>query len=230
MSVIQFRGTGVAVPVGKLLCLGRNYPEHAREMHAGVPSAPIVFLKPSTAVIPSGADVILPPFARELHHEVELVVVIGKRGRHITRAEAYDHVAGYATGLDMTLRDLQTEAKRNGLPWSVAKGFDTSAPVSDVAPRRDVPDPHALDIRLAVNGTLRQHSNTRHMIFPIDMLISYISDIFTLEEGDLIFTGTPEGVGPVVPGDVIEAEIESVGSLSVGVTSHANLERLAAHG
>lgn len=230
MSVIHFRGSGIGVPVGKILCLGRNYPEHAREMHSAVPSTPIVFLKPSTAIIPSGADVILPPFARVLHHEVELVVVIGKGGKHIPRAGAFDHVSGYATGLDMTLRDVQTEAKKNGLPWSVAKGFDTSAPLSTIAPRREVPDPHVLDIRLSVNGVDRQHSNTGQMIFPIDALISYISDIFTLEEGDLIFTGTPEGVGPVVPGDVIEAEIESVGSLSVGVASTVTLERPVVHG
>lgn len=146
-----------------------------------------------------------------------MVVVIGKAGRNISREQALNHVAGYAVGLDMTLRDLQSEAKKKGLPWSVAKGFDTSAPVSRVVEKEKVPSPQNLDLTLRVNGILRQHSNTRNMIFGIDEIISFISSVFTLEEGDLIFTGTPEGVGEVVSGDQLEAELESVGRLSVGI-------------
>jgi acylpyruvate hydrolase len=227
MATVTFTDSPEFVDVGKLLCLGRNYLEHAKEMKAEVPTSPVVFLKPSTAVILSGSTVLLPPFSHELHHEVEMVVLIGKEGKNIPRQRAYEHVSGYAVGLDMTLRDIQAEAKKKGLPWSVAKGFDTSAPVSAFRARRFVPDPHRLRISLKVNGSLRQDSNTSNMIFPIDFVVSYLSSIFTLEAGDLIFTGTPEGVGQVFPGDVIEAELESVGTLRVGVENSPTTVHLA---
>ena len=217
MKTVRFEDGESHLPVGKILCLGRNYPAHAKEMKAEVPSIPVVFLKPSTALLEPGGLIVIPPFSREVHHEVELVVVIGKDGRDITPREAMSHVAGYAVGLDMTLRDVQAEAKKKGLPWSVSKGFDTSAPLSSAVRCDAVADPHMLDIALRVNGTVRQSSNTRHMIFRIPDLIAYISGIFTLEAGDLIFTGTPEGVGPVAPGDTLKAELESVGTLTVGV-------------
>ncbi len=217
MALIGFQNSSKTISVGKILCIGRNYVAHAKEMNAETPEAPVVFLKPSTSLLHDGGTIIVPPFSKELHHEVEMVVLIGKNGRSITRDKSFDHVAGYAVGLDMTLRDVQADAKKRGLPWTVAKGFDTSAPISRFIEKDRIRDPHNLDIALKVNGIVRQHSNTGNMIFRIETLIEYISSIFTLEIGDLIFTGTPEGVGQVVSGDMLEAELASVGSLKVSV-------------
>jgi 5-carboxymethyl-2-hydroxymuconate isomerase len=217
MKTVSFRDSPSTRRVGKILCLGRNYEAHVLEMRASVLETPVVFLKPSTALLSSGFDVVIPPFARELHHEVELVVLIGRNGKKIPRTVALEYVAGYAVGLDMTLRDVQAEAKKGGLPWTVAKGFDTAAPVSSFVAPEAVPDPHHLAIALQVNGLTRQTSNTSKMILSIEQIIEYLSTVFTLEEGDLIFTGTPSGVGPVVPGDQLHAEIESVGFLEVGI-------------
>ncbi len=203
--------------VGKLLCLGRNYPEHAREMRDELPERPIVFLKPATAIIHSGDKVILPPLSKDVQHEVELVVLIGKQGKAIPKSSAFDHVGGYAVGLDMTMRDVQAEAKSKGLPWTVAKGFDTSAPVSDIIGKDRIPDPHNLSLTLKVNGVVRQHASTSSMLFRIDDVIAFLSEIFTLEAGDLIFTGTPEGVGRVQRGDILEAQLGSFATLRVGV-------------
>ena len=211
-------GSDRAIRPGKIICLGRNYPAHAKEMNAEVPSVPVLFLKPASALIEDKGVVRIPPFSRELHHEVEMVLLIGREGTDIPEGKALQHVLGYAVGLDMTLRDVQAEAKKKGLPWSVAKGFDTAAPVSSFVPAEHVRDPHALDIRLSVNGTVRQESNTRHMIFGIKRMIAYISSVFTLEQGDLIFTGTPDGVGPAQPGDILLAELQDVGSLTVSVS------------
>jgi len=217
MSTVSFQNGGPTLRVGKILCLGRNYAEHVKEMKAERPDTPVVFLKPSTALIHSGETVILPPFSHDVHHEVEMVVVIGKGGKNIERHRAYDHVAGYAVGLDMTLRDVQSDAKRRGLPWTVAKGFDTSAPVSEVVEKSAIADPHALALSLKVNGFVRQQGNTGAMLVRVDDLIAYLSGVFTLEEGDLIFTGTPEGVGPVTRGDVLEATLGSSARLRVRV-------------
>jgi 2-keto-4-pentenoate hydratase/2-oxohepta-3-ene-1,7-dioic acid hydratase in catechol pathway len=188
-------------------------------MNSAIPESPVVFLKPSTALIHDNENVVIPRFSTDMHHEVEMVAVIGKRARNVRVEEAYDCVAGYSVGLDMTLRDIQTEAKKKGLPWTVAKGFETSAPLSLAVERSNVNDPHTLDLTLKVNGQTRQKSNTKNMIFKIDFLVSYLSSIFTLEPGDLIFTGTPEGVGQVHAGDILEAELESVGTLRVGVVN-----------
>lgn len=217
MKTVQIKGSNVQYPVGKILCLGRNYLEHAKEMHAEIPTTPIVFLKPSTALLPPGGKIVIPSFSTDIHHEVELVVLIDKGGRKISQEMAFDHVGGYAVGLDMTLRDVQAEAKKKGLPWSVAKGFDTSAPISEFVTRHAVADPHRLDISLAVNGEIRQSSNTQNMIFRLDSVIAYLSSVFTLEPGDLIFTGTPEGVGPVYPGDHLHAQLQSVGEIRVEI-------------
>jgi acylpyruvate hydrolase len=216
MKSVRF-ADGESLPVGKILCLGRNYPEHVKEMKAETASSPVVFIKPSTALVESGGWVVIPPISNDVHHEVELVVVIGRNGSGIPVENAMEHVGGYAVGLDMTLRDVQADAKKRGLPWSVAKGFDTSAPLSAPVRPAGVGDPHALSIELRVNGTLRQSSNTQHMILRIPGIIAYCSTVFSLEAGDLIFTGTPEGVARVVAGDRIDAHIASVGSLTVGV-------------
>jgi len=180
---------------------------------------PVLFLKPPSSIVHDAGTVRVPLGLGEIHHEVELVVVIGKEGRTIPHAEAMDHVLGYAVGLDMTLRELQTQAKRRGDPWTLSKGFDGSAPVSLVAPRDEVGDPSGLAITLAVNGKRRQTANTSGMIHPIAALVSRASALMTLERGDLLFTGTPSGVGPVLPGDTIEAQIEKVGRLTVQIAA-----------
>lgn len=217
MALIEFQNSPKTISVGKILCLGRNYAAHAKEMNAETPEAPVVFLKPSTALLPDGGLITLPLISNELHHEVEMVVVIGRKAKNVARDRAMEFVGGYAVGLDMTLRDVQADAKKKGLPWSTAKGFDTSAPVSKFVEKEQIADPHNLDITLKVNGNVRQHSNTRNMIFKIEDMIAYISTIFTLEVGDLIYTGTPEGVGPVVSGDILEADLAAVATLKVGV-------------
>jgi 2-keto-4-pentenoate hydratase/2-oxohepta-3-ene-1,7-dioic acid hydratase in catechol pathway len=216
-AFIRFRRTETTIPVGKIVCLGRNYAAHVKEMKAEIPEKPLIFLKPSTAIVHDGGCVVTPPYSSDLHHEVEMVVAMGKTARNVSEQSAMEHVSGYGVGLDMTLRDLQAEAKKLGQPWTVAKGFDTSAPVSEFAPREEVPDPHSLAISLKVNGMLRQSSNTRNMLIRVESVISYISSVMTLEPGDLVFTGTPEGVGSVRPGDIIEAELASVGSLKVSI-------------
>lgn len=206
---------GRSVRPAKLLCIGRNFADHAEEMSSNVPTEPIVFLKPSTALVRSGRSVVLPPQSKEVHHEVELVVVIGRSGRHIAEEDALEYVDAYALGLDMTARDLQLQAKEKGLPWSVSKGFDTFAPLGPLQAARKIPDPQDLDLELSVNGTTRQESSTSHMVFSVAQLISYCSRIFTLEPGDLIYTGTPDGVGPVTDGDQLEARARGLGTLRI---------------
>ena len=176
-------------------------------MNSEVPKNPVLFMKPSTAIVIDGEPITIPGICLEMHHEVELVVAIGTRCKHVPAREAFGHVLGYGVGLDMTLRDIQSEAKKKGLPWTISKGFDTSAPVSEIISADLVGNPHELTISCSVNGQLRQSSSTSAMVFTIDKIIEYASSIFTLEKGDLIFTGTPEGVGPVRAGDLIEAEL-----------------------
>ncbi len=207
MKTIEFSNSAATLPIGKIFCLGRNYAEHAKEMKSDVPSTPIVFLKPSSAIIHNGEPIIRPSISKSLHHEAEVVVVIGKGGKNIPASEAGKHIAGYAIGLDMTLRDVQNDAKSKGLPWTVCKGFDTSAPISSVIPATRVADPAMLEFRCLVNGKQRQHGCASDMIFSPEEIIEYLSSLFTLEAGDLIFTGTPEGVGEVNPGDRVEAEL-----------------------
>src|SRR6266849_5438527 len=192
MKTIRVLGSREEIPVGKVLCLGRNYVQHAREMLSEVPERPIIFLKPATALIRDGENILIPPISREVHHEVELVVAISKNGKHIPESSAREFILGYGVGLDMTLRDVQNEAKKKGLPWSVAKGFDTSAPVSEIIPASRIKNVSELEIRCSVNGTIRQKSRIEAMVFSIEQIISYCSSLFTLERGDLIFTGTPE--------------------------------------
>lgn len=201
----------------RIFCIGRNYAKHAAEMNSPVPKQPMVFLKPSTALVGDGGVVALPPQSQEVHHEVELVAVIGAEGKNIPASEALNWVCGYAVGLDMTARDIQAKAKEKGHPWSVAKGFDTFAPLGEIVPAAAVTDPQHLDVTLRVNDDVRQQGSTSDMIFPVNQLVAYCSSIFTLLPGDLIYTGTPEGVGPVKTGDKLEASITSLPSLQVRV-------------
>ncbi|KAI9278843.1 hypothetical protein BDA99DRAFT_16928 [Phascolomyces articulosus] len=194
----------------KIVAIGRNFSEHAKELGNAVPKSPFFFLKPTSSYLPNGGTVEIPTGCK-VHHEVELAVVIGKDGRDYQPSEAMDYVAGYALAIDMTARNLQTEAKTKGLPWSASKGFDTFTPISEFIPKEKITDPSNVDLWLKVNDTFRQNGNTRDMIFEIPMLLSYVSSIMKLETGDVILTGTPSGVGPIHAGDVIKAGLK-VGS------------------
>jgi len=213
MIRLPFRDGFYEVKPSKIICLGRNYAEHAKELGHEVPKEPVIFLKPPSALIGPNEIIILPKKSREVHHEVELAVIIGKRGRNIPKEKAMDYVLGYTVFMDITARDLQWEAKRKGLPWTLAKGFDTFAPIGPrIVPKEEL-DVSDLEIGLKVNEEVRQFSRTSKMIFKIDEIISYISSIMTLEEGDIIATGTPEGVGVLKDGDIVEAWIEGIGIL-----------------
>ena len=220
MPSVKLQNSLEQITVGKILCIGQNYAQHAKEMKSDVPTSPIFFLKPPTAIIRSGGTVVLPSISNDVHHEVELTVLIGEGGKDIPKESSLKHVAGYGIGLDMTMRDIQDQAKKKGMPWTLAKGFDTSAPLSEFSPASSIPNPNALDVQLTVNGTVRQSSNTRNLIFSVETLIAYISRFITLERGDVIFTGTPEGVSRVTKGDSLEAVLKDnrvLASLSVRV-------------
>ncbi len=214
---IEIHDAGVRLAIGKLICIGRNYAAHAAEMKSPVPTKPMIFLKPDSSVVRDGGAVRLPASSSDVHHEVELVALIGKGGKDIQESVALTHIAGYAVGLDMTARDIQSAAKERGHPWSVSKGFDTFAPLGTFLSADAVADPQSLSIRLRVNGELRQEGATRDMIFPVAKLIAYCSTIMTLYPGDMIFTGTPEGVAAVAEGDTLTAEVEGLPALSVSI-------------
>ncbi|MFT4605850.1 MAG: acylpyruvate hydrolase [Rhodothermales bacterium] len=206
------------VSVGKVLCIGRNYARHAAEMNNPVPTVPMVFLKPATALTGPGTEIQLPAGIGQVHHEVELVALVGSRLRNASISECQLAVAGYAVGLDMTARDVQARAKKAGHPWSVAKGFDTFAPIGRFS-SPDGFDPANADICLTINGVEVQSGNTSDMVFDVGTLLSYCSTIFTLEPGDLLYTGTPAGVGPVRRGDLLLAEVAGLPTLEVGVSA-----------
>ena len=210
-------GTDQQFPIGKIVCLARNYAEHAKELGNETPAAPVLFMKPASSVIGDGETVRIPSYSQECHYEVELAVLIGTETRNVSAADAMQHVAGYGVSIDMTLRDVQNQLKAKGLPWDIAKGFDTACPLSDFIPAAAVPDPHALNLKLAVNGEGRQDGSSSDMINRIPQIIAHISGIFTLNPGDVILTGTPAGVGQVRAGDVMTAEIVSVGRLVIPV-------------
>lgn len=218
MTTRSVTGSNQQFSIGKIVCLARNYAEHARELGNETPAAPVLFMKPASSVISDGEAVRIPAYSQECHYEVELAVLIGKRCRAASAENALEYVAGYGVGIDMTLRDVQNGLKAKGLPWEIAKGFDTSCPLSDFVPAGSVADPHALNLKLAVNGQLRQDGWSSDMINRISQVVAHISAIFTLEPGDVILTGTPAGVGQVRAGDVMTAEIVSVGRLTIPVT------------
>ncbi|MHA1975175.1 MAG: fumarylacetoacetate hydrolase family protein [Candidatus Hodarchaeales archaeon] len=205
----------------KILCLAKNYRKHAKEMGTDpkdLPSKPTLFLKPPSSLIGPGENIVFPPQTKSIHHEVELAVVIGRKGKNIPMDTSLDYVFGYTILLDITARDLQSVAKQNGRPWFQSKGFDTFAPIGPVITSADeISKVQNLDISLKVNGDLKQKGNTSQMIFNVQEIVSYCSTIVTLEPGDIIATGTPEGVGPLSKGDKLEAYIENIGTLRVGV-------------
>ena len=208
---------GHDVPIGKIVCIGRNYAEHIKELGNQTPDKPVIFIKPASSLISSGGTVVIPGHSDDCHHEIELAVLIGKTAKDVTAEEALDYVSGYAVALDLTLRDVQGEQKAKGLPWEIAKAFDTSCPLSVFVPASQVDDPQNLQLKLTVSGEVRQNGNTRDMMQSIAELIAATSAYFTLEEGDVLLTGTPSGVGRIVSGDRLEASIEQVGILSVSV-------------
>lgn len=217
MKRIIVKGPGKAIAAGNIFCLGRNYVAHAKELGNQVPDEPVIFLKPTSCLIREGSDIVLPTRSGNVHEELELGVVISKGGKDIPMEKAFEHVLGYLVFLDITARDIQDKAKARSLPWAVSKGFDTFGPMSDMVMKRSVADPQDLQLRLWVNGELRQDSNTSLMIFKIDYLISYISSIFTLGRGDIIATGTPAGVSQVHAGDVLLGYIQNVGDVKFKV-------------
>jgi len=211
--VINVRKSTETISPTKIICLGRNYRKHAEELGNVVPEKPIIFLKPPSSLIVEGEKILLPSQSQDVQHEVELGVVIGKAGRYIPRAEAVGHILGYCIFLDITARDIQKEETKRGAPWALAKGFDTFAPVSQVVRREELAHPEDLAIRLWVNEEIRQDSNTRYMIFGIGEIIEYISSFMTIEYGDIIATGTPEGVGPIRNRNIVTVEIEGIGKV-----------------
>ena len=217
MKSAKIPATNQQFPIDKIVCLARNYAEHARELGNETPAAPVLFMKPASSVIGDGETVRIPDYSEECHYEVELAVLIGTQARNTGEEKALDCVAGYGVAIDMTLRDVQNQLKAKGLPWEIAKGFDTSCPLSDFVPAASIADPHALKLKLAVNGEVRQNGTSSDMINRIPQIIAHISAIFTLEPGDVILTGTPAGVGQVRAGDVMTAGIESVGRLTIPV-------------
>jgi len=202
-----------AFPVRRIYCVGSNYREHAREMGTSLREPPCFFAKPANAVI-TAASVPYPPMTQNLHHEVELVVALGAGGACIPVEKALDRVFGYAVGVDLTRRDLQAEAKQQGRPWMTAKGFDHSAPVSAIRPASNGGHPVHAAIRLDVNSESRQRGDISDMTWSVAEIIAELSRYFELKAGDLIFTGTPSGVGRLVPGDHVDCSIDGIGSLS----------------
>jgi fumarylpyruvate hydrolase len=205
---------GGSFPVRRVFCVGRNYAAHVREM-GGDPDreVPFFFTKPADALVSGGADMPYPPMTADLHHEMELVVAIGAGGAGIATGSALGHVFGYAAGLDMTRRDLQGEAKKAGKPWDMAKGFDHSAPIGDIVPAARCGDIENAPITLTVNGAVRQNGTLGQMVWSVAEIVAYLSRLVTLAPGDLIFTGTPDGVAAVVRGDMLEGAIAGVGTV-----------------
>jgi fumarylpyruvate hydrolase len=204
---------GGKFPVRRIFCVGRNYADHAREMgHDPNREPPFFFMKPADALVVCGAPTPYPPATSDLHHEIELVVALGQGGSNIAPAEALSHVWGYAVGLDLTRRDLQDVARKAARPWDMAKGFDASAPIGELVPAAGI-DPTHGGIALMVNGTIRQQGDLAQMIWPVADAIAYLSTLVALAPGDLIFTGTPAGVGAIVRGDMLEGSVAGIGSV-----------------
>jgi len=215
-AAAPIRGSGQQFPIRRIFCVGRNYEDHAREMGAAVDrDAPFYFMKASDHYLASGATVPYPPGTKNYHHEVELVVAIGAAGFRIAEAQALDHVLGYACGLDMTRRDLQAAAKDRQRPWDTAKNVERSAVLGEIAPASAIGHPSRGRIELRVNGETKQSGDLSMLIHPVAAVIADLSKYYHLQPGDLIYTGTPAGVGTVKPGDRLEGSIDGVGSVTL---------------
>jgi len=212
MQHIHFKDGRNFAP-GKIVAVGRNYAAHVKEMQSQKTKEPVLFLKPNSALCDAAQPIPIPQNYGTVHHEVELAVCLAQTASHISADEAMEYIAGYGLALDLTLRDMQSAAKKAGLPWAVAKGFDNACPVSTFVPALEVTEVNNLELTLRINGILRQQGNTGQMLFKIPELLAYASAFFTFEAGDILLTGTPAGVGPLVPGDAITASIEQVAEI-----------------
>ena len=211
---------GAAFPVRRIFCVGRNYAEHAREMGTDPDrEPPFFFMKSADTVVASGSEKKYPTRTENLHHEVELVIAMGSGGSDISGAEASDHIFGYAVGVDLTRRDLQQQMKENGRPWDIGKSFDQAAPVGEIQPSWNIGHPRKGKINLSVNGKTRQKADLKDMIWSIDEIIAELSTYYSLEAGDLIFTGTPSGVDALVRGDHVSSTIEGIESLEFSIAN-----------
>jgi fumarylpyruvate hydrolase len=215
---VPVAGSETPFPVHRIYCVGRNYAAHARESGADPDrEAPFWFTKPADAVVQNGSVIPYPSRTRNLHHEIELVVAIGRGGSDVSADNAQAHIFGYAVGIDLTRRDLQTEAKNAGRPWDTSKGFDRSAPVSAIHPVMRIGHPSSGRIWLEVNGALRQDGDLAELIWSVPEAVAELSTLFTLAPGDLIFTGTPAGVGPLVPGDSVRGGVDGVDEIRMEI-------------
>ena len=215
---VAVQGTSSRFPVRRIYLVGRNYADHAREMgHDPNREKPFFFQKPSDAVLPSGSNFPYPPQSSNVHHEIEMVVALASGGRDIDEANALQHVYGYAVGIDITRRDLQQQMKQQGRPWEAGKSFDRSAPVSEIVPVASCGHPKNGRIWLTVNGEVRQDGDLSQLIWSVPEIIATLSALFELAGGDLIFTGTPAGVGPIEPGDRLSGGVQSVGEIEIDV-------------
>lgn len=205
------------IPINKIVCVGRNYVEHIHELGNEVPEKPVVFLKPNSAVIYSGDEIVYPDYSNEMHHEIELLLLIGKTIKNASLDEAEDAIVGYGLGLDMTLRDVQDELKKKGHPWEKSKCFDTSAVISDFILKKDYQLSLEVELLLKVNDEIRQKDKLLKMIFKPAQIVEYLSSVLTLEYGDIIFTGTPQGVSKVNKGDKLYAKLDDLLELNCGV-------------
>lgn len=194
----------------KIICIGRNYAEHAKEMKSEVPTEPVFFMKPDTALLKDNEPFYFPDFTKDLHHEIEVVLKISKVGKHIAEAFAHKYYEELSVGIDFTARDLQAQCKAKGLPWEKAKSFDGSAPIGKFVKKSELGDLQNLHFDLSINNELRQKGNTNDLLFSFDKVIAYVSQFVTLKVGDLIYTGTPEGVGPVAIGDKLKGTLNGL--------------------
>ncbi len=217
---LAIEGTNTRFPVRRIFCIGQNYVDHAKEMGGVVdPTDPILFMKPADTVVPDGSTIPYPSLTRDLHHEVELVAAIGTGGRDIDPAHALDHVLGYAVGIDLTRRDIQSVAKKAGKPWDWAKGFDNSAPIGTIRLSAYIGHPNRGRITLTVDGAPRQNGDLADMVTDLPHMIALISRGMLLQPGDLIFTGTPSGVGPIQRGQTAVGEVEGVGTITLTIAA-----------
>jgi fumarylpyruvate hydrolase len=214
---LDITGSDEKFPVRRIYCIGKNYVAHIREMNADERDPPVIFQKPVDAIVKNGGEIPYPVFTNNFHYECELVVALKSGGYNISEADASKHIFGYAVGLDMTRRDLQGEAKKAGRPWEVGKAFDHAAPCSAIQRASEIGHPSKGEIALEVNGTTRQRGDLGEMIWSVPEIIAHLSGLFELKAGDLIYTGTPAGVGPVQRGDLLKGSIAGVGTLSVSV-------------
>lgn len=216
--VVDINGRTQKFPVNRIYCVGMNYRDHVIEFGMDPDKIdPVFFMKPADAVVADGVDVPYPPKTNNFHYEIELVIAIGKQAINISAAQAEDHIYGYAVGNDLTRRDLQLAMKDIGMPWDTGKGFDHSAPISAIQPASKIGHPKEGRIWLSVNGKMQQESNIDNMIASANDIVAALSELFTLEAGDLIYSGTPSGIGPVVAGDVMEAGIDGIATLKTKI-------------